>query len=229
MTYTFDPVQAREPTPEEWAEQVKEAQAAHKQLIAAVLIGRAAMWALAEASWRLNEDRGWVKLGYDTKGEYLAQPEINMSRATFDLYVRAWGGTVEQRQIPLEDLQELDVTKVDIVLPQVTRSKVSIEDALSDAKVLGSHDLREKYQGIPSPADPPAAAEDGPDDEGDDDEISEEELLGSWKAARDEMYEQLPEDSRATWVRLHRDTVIAARQGLDQLIDTTEMNDGQHE
>jgi hypothetical protein len=213
---------ARDPTPEEWAAEVQEAQEAHMQLVAAVLVGRAAMWAEAEACWRLNECRGWLKLGYDTKNEYLAQPEIYMSQWTFNQNVRAWGGTVELREIPLEDLREIDVTKVDIVLPEVTRSKVSIEDALADAKELGAHDLRKKYRGIESPADPPPPGEDddGPEDEDD------ATVAMTKDQAREDMVEA--RDSGAAYPRVHHDAIVWAVRAFDRWAET-ENEDGQRE
>ena len=207
MAYEFTPTPARQPTEEEWATEVDEAQKAHEELAAAVLVGREAMWKMAEACWRVNECHGWLKLGYDTQGEYLAQPEIHMSRRTFQRFHYVWNATVVTRHLDAPTLAHLDVTKVDIVLPAVTTAKVSIEDALSDAQVLGAHDLRDKYQGIPSPADPPPPGENGAEPE--DDEMRATIAVDEAIEAMDDAVEELREAyaSGVAQPRLPRDVL----------------------
>lgn len=149
------PRPAREPTEEEWAEAVDEATKAQEQLQVAVLGGRAAMWKMAEACWQCDDVRAWTRLGFETKGEWLAQPEVSLTRETFDRFVRVWDRLVIIHRVDASALKHLDVTKVDVVLRAVTKGGASVEDALGDAEALGWHDLRDKYQGLPSPADPP--------------------------------------------------------------------------
>lgn len=225
MEFEFTPTPAREPTEEEWALAVETAQEAHDLLQAAVLIGRAAMWKMAEACWRLNELHGWMKLGYDTKGEYLAQPEINLTRETFDRFVRVWQRTVVMRELDASTLKHLDVTKVDIVLPAVSRARVPIDEALADAEVLGAHDLRDKYQGIPSPADPPLSVNGGGGDDADmTSVIAADEQIEAIEQARDEMVEA--RDSGGAYPRVPHNATVWAVVALEQLIER-ENGDGE--
>jgi hypothetical protein len=183
------------------------------------------MWKMAEACWRLNDVHAWVKLGHDTKGEYLAQPEISMSRETFDRFVRAWNGTVVTRHVDALALEHLDVTKVELVLPAVTRAKVSITDALADADALGWHDLREKYRGIPSPVDPPVTNGDGDDGVDMNAVIAADEQIDAIEQARDDMAEA--RDSGGAYPRVPHDACVWSVVALEQLIESEGNHDGE--
>jgi len=115
--------------------------------------GRAAMWELAKSLYEFNEEHGWTALGYDSQGEWLAQPEIGMSKRQFHRMVRIWNQTVVLRSIPEEDVIEIEPSKMEIVLPAIESNKKSVVEALEDARSLGVRDLREAYigpQGTPT-------------------------------------------------------------------------------
>jgi|SRR5215469_1370601 len=109
--------------------------------------GRAAMWELAKSLYEFNEEHGWTALGYDSQGEWLAQPEIGMSKRQFHRMVRIWNQTVVLRAIPEEDVIEIEPSKMEIVLPAIEANKKSVVEALEDARSLGVRDLREAYIG----------------------------------------------------------------------------------
>jgi hypothetical protein len=137
---------ARELTPDEWSAAVKACQHLQEIVVAAVRGGRAAMWKLSEALYECEEAQVWVVLGYETKGEWLAQPEISLTRSTFDRMTRVWRRLIIHKQVDAPTLEHCDISKVDIVLPAIESHKATLKDALADVDTLGTRDLREKYQ-----------------------------------------------------------------------------------
>jgi hypothetical protein len=103
------------------------------------------VWALAEHLHEFHEERYWTLLGYETLEEFLAEPEVGMSRSAFFRLVEAWHWLVEVRKVAPARLSELAPSKVQEVLPAIRRGDVSPDDALADAKGFGKRDLREKY------------------------------------------------------------------------------------
>lgn len=115
--------------------------------------GREAMWQLAKSLYEFNEEHGWTALGYESQGEWLAQPEIGMSKRNYHRMVRLWNHTVVLRSIPEEDVIEIEPSKMEIVLPSIESNKKTVVEALEDARSLGVRDLREVYigpQGTPT-------------------------------------------------------------------------------
>jgi hypothetical protein len=106
--------------------------------------GRKAMWATARALEKMDLVAGWSALGYDSLNEYLA--ELGISARTFRRSVRAVR-ELDRRKVSPARFDELDVTKVDLVLGAVTEGQVKMKEALDDAEALGWRDLREKYLG----------------------------------------------------------------------------------
>jgi hypothetical protein len=114
--------------------------------------GRAAIWAVAQACAEFDDENGWTALGYDSMRQWLAEPDVGMSRATFMRLTRTYR-ELKKRQVPASRMAELEPSKVDIVLPKVRTGAVDLEKALSDAEELGSSDLRANYYDRPDPAD----------------------------------------------------------------------------
>jgi hypothetical protein len=115
--------------------------------------GREAMWDVAAALHEFDEENGWSALGHESLTEWLADPEVTMTRTTYYRMVSAYRQTVVQRQVPVADVKELDYSKVDIVIGAVKAGRVKIQDALDDAKQMGARDLRNRYMKRPDPAD----------------------------------------------------------------------------
>lgn len=131
--------------------------------------GRQAMWELARAMYEFNEESGWTALNYENQSEWLAQPEIGMTRTQFFRLVRKYRELVVRRELPAESLVELEPSKVDIVLPAIEEGRVTVEEALEDAKSMGARDLREHYNGLAPVRDkkPKGGADDDDDDDDD--------------------------------------------------------------
>ena len=157
---------AQDPTPEEADDARRQAFRVNESIKSALGEGRKAGWQLAAALYAFEEQRGWQWLNYDTLGEWLADPDIGITRTTYFRLVGLHRHLVVSGRVPPAGLSELDPTKVDVVLPAVRRGRVSLDDALEDSKALARRDLREKYMGVrdedlPGGADGDADATDG--------------------------------------------------------------------
>jgi len=124
--------------------------------------GRQALWDVAEALYEFDEIAGWIPLGCETKTEWLADPEVSMTSATYYRLVSVYRELAVRRHIDLSTLRELDVSKVAIVLPKLQMGKVTKKEALNDAEALASRDLREKYM-VRKPPQTPEPDEDEQD------------------------------------------------------------------
>lgn len=104
-------------------------------------------WELAEALYLFHKSGGWGLLGYDTLNEFLAQPELGMSRRQFFSLTRMWRDLVVVRQVEVSQLKRIEPAKVQEVVPAVLRGDVDLYRALGDAEALGHRDLRARYRG----------------------------------------------------------------------------------
>jgi hypothetical protein len=157
--------QAQELTDEEQEARATRAFELAAQIKQALNAGRQAMWDVARAAHEFDEEAGWSALGYDTLGQWLADPEVSMSRSTFFRVVKVYRELVVRRQLPASTLRELDISKVDIVLAKVKSGKIPLNQALEDSRSLGAKDLREEYYDRPDPKIAADAANEGDDDE----------------------------------------------------------------
>jgi hypothetical protein len=127
----------------------------------AIVQGREALWALAEALYEFDEAHGWLKLGHENLSQWLADADVTISRATYYRYVKTWRKLVIEKHVQPERIRQLDQSKVAIVADKVAANTVLVEDALSDVESLGAQDLREKYYDKPKPV-PSPGTEDNP-------------------------------------------------------------------
>lgn len=104
--------------------------------------------ALAANLYEFHAGKAWVSLGYETLENWLAGPEIELSRRTFFLLVETYRELHIERGIHMDEIARVDLTKAQTVLPAVRRGQVSPETALADAEALTRQDLREKYRAI---------------------------------------------------------------------------------
>jgi hypothetical protein len=152
---------ARELTDQEWADWGDRARSIEHRVFEAIEGGRRALWALAEALYDFNEDKGWLALDYETAGAWLAQPEIGVRPSSYYNLVRMWRVLVVERGADSKRLEKLDASKAVVVLPSVVKHRTTIEDALADVEALPWRDLREKYRHSPTePASDVPMAED---------------------------------------------------------------------
>jgi hypothetical protein len=155
-------IDEHELTPEEIEERRDACHELEVSIKDAIGRGRVAMWDLAKSLYVFNEEHGWSALGYETQGEWLAQPEIGMSKRQYHRMVRIWKETVITRAIPEADVIEIEPSKLEIVLPAIESNKTSVLEALEDARSMGVRDLRETYIG---PQSAPTPLRDDEDDE----------------------------------------------------------------
>jgi hypothetical protein len=109
-------------------------------------------WAdLAERLYHFSERRHWRALGYRSFEQWLASPEIDLSRREVFYLIEAWRELVVERGVEPKRLERVQVSKVRDVLPAVRRGVVTPDEALSDAETLSREDLREHYAHVGRP------------------------------------------------------------------------------
>jgi hypothetical protein len=167
------PTPARQLSPEEWDAEVEKCVKINDRIKEALAGARKVSWELAEALYEFDQERGWTRLSYENKTEWLADPEITLTQRTYERMVRAWTVLVINRKVDPPTLASLDITKVDIVLPAVEAGRVKLKKALNDAEAMGARDLREEYVERKERATSPAPEPDEEDDDEDDDDVIE--------------------------------------------------------
>ena len=114
---------------------------------------REVLWRTAHALYEFNEARGWSYLGgYDTLGDWLADPDIGMTRSTYYRMVETWREVIVMRQIDPGTVEDVDLSKVALALPAVKDGREDIDDAIYAARTNGWRDMRERYRIVPRAA-----------------------------------------------------------------------------
>lgn len=103
-------------------------------------------WDLSQALYEFHDRGYWSALGYESLDEFLAQPELGISRSQFFQMTKLWRDLVVVKQLPAENLKALEPSKVREVAPSIMRGEVKVEDALDDAASLSFRDVKEKYR-----------------------------------------------------------------------------------
>ncbi len=179
---TLAPTPARELSAEEQQERALTCRKIEEGIMQDIATGRGALWLLAAKCYQFNQEEGWSALGYESQNEWLAQPEIGMSRTMFFRLVRKHRELRVFRDIPEETLMLLDHSKIDMVLPIIETNARPIEQVLDDVKTLGARDLREEYVGVVNPR-APAGSQNGSQAPGDNEPTKEE--LAAQKASEE--------------------------------------------
>jgi len=141
----IEPAEARELTDEEQEARAEYCSELEEQIKGNLNGVRTNLWDLAKHLYEFDQEEAWSALGYETQQEWLAQPEIGMTRSAYFALVRRHRELVVVRQLPESTLAELDPSKVDIVMPAIEHNRGRIEDILDDVKSLGARDLRDQY------------------------------------------------------------------------------------
>jgi hypothetical protein len=114
--------------------------------VVAQVAGQRASWvALAGRLAKFHDQKAWLLLSHDTFNEWLGQPEISLTRGEAYAMIGAWHELVQERDIDLDRLAALDISKVAVILPAIRRG-ADVEKALSDCEILSRSDLRAEYQ-----------------------------------------------------------------------------------
>ena len=120
---------------------------AHTRLVFGIKASHLALSAVAQACHEIHEQQAWSELGYDTLSDYLASPEIGMSRSAFYDLCAIWERYVLEGGADPQALQAGGPSKLVVPIPAIKSGEVTVEEALEDVEALGLRDLREKYQG----------------------------------------------------------------------------------
>ena len=101
---------------------------------------------MAEALYEFRDIHGWKALGCETMEEWLAGPEIGLSRRYVFQLIDAYRTLVIDHQVPAAQLEDYEVTKIREVLPAIRREEVTVAEALADVRALARSDLERRYR-----------------------------------------------------------------------------------
>lgn len=118
-----------------------------KEVVTGSLSARRAWIQMAAALHAIQSERLYELLGFERFTEWIATPEIALSRSQAYALSAVYQTFVVEHGIPVDDLSYIEPTKLAETLPAV-RSGASVGEALADATVLSKSDLRAKYRGI---------------------------------------------------------------------------------
>lgn len=107
---------------------------------------REAWWNFARELYAFHEGGYWQVLGYDSLQEFLAQPDLGLSRSQFFQMTKTWRDLVEVKKIKPELLAKLEPSKVSEVVPAIMRGDVKPAAALADVESLSYSDVKKKYR-----------------------------------------------------------------------------------
>ena len=109
-------------------------------------VGQRRSWVLLAA--RLHDfhaAKAWELRACGSFNEWLGQPEVSITRADAYAMIGAWRDLVLDRQVAPQELEEIDLSKLAVVLPAVRAGK-DWQEALADCRTLSRSDLRAVYQ-----------------------------------------------------------------------------------
>lgn len=110
------------------------------------------LWvAIAEDLFKVWEQELWKDLGFDGFEQWLAQPEVAISKRHSYGLVEAWRELVVKRAVAPAQLEGVGIGGLREVLPAIRRGFVDVEEGLTDARELGRSDLRHKYSSSSTP------------------------------------------------------------------------------
>ena len=127
--------------------EAQDAFALEAKLKSALRVTRRSLIDVAEACYEISRQHAYEALGYETLAEFLAQPDVGMSRSEFFTAAKVHEVFVLEHGIDPDRLADASLTKLDVVLPKVAAGEVDVEAALDDASTQGLKDLREEYRG----------------------------------------------------------------------------------
>lgn len=110
------------------------------------------LWvAIAEDLFKVWEQELWKDLGFGGFEDWLAQPEVAISKRHSYGLVEAWRELVVKRAVTPAQLEGVGIGGLREVLPAIRRGFVDVDEGLTDARELGRADLRHKYGSSSTP------------------------------------------------------------------------------
>lgn len=122
------------------------AQHQYEQLISGLDATRLALSAVAQACHEISRDKSWLDLGYESLAEFLASPEITLTRTQFFTMAQVWERYVLDGGVDPQALAVAHPSKLAIPLRALGANEVTVAEAIADVETLGARDLREKYE-----------------------------------------------------------------------------------
>lgn len=96
------------------------------------------------------EGRMWEPLGYESQGEFLASPDIELGTSTVKNMVTVYRSLVVDRGVDPKALEGVDLRKVQYALPAVSSGDVLWQDAIAAARTLTRDDMKRRFSGDPN-------------------------------------------------------------------------------
>lgn len=131
--------------------------AAHRveqEIVKGCKLARSALTYLAPRLLRFYEERMWEALGYDSMNQFLASPEIELSPSYVKAISYTYRDLVVHRGVPAQELEGVDLRKLQYALPAVKSGDVKWQEAVSDARALSRPDMQDRYSGRRKPNAP---------------------------------------------------------------------------
>jgi hypothetical protein len=122
------------------------AQDQYNRLLEGLSATRLALSAVAQACHDISRDKSWTDLGYESLSEFLASPEITLTRSNFFTMAQIWELYVLDGGVDPQQLAVAHPSKLAIPLRAIGANEVTFAEAIADVETLGARDLREKYQ-----------------------------------------------------------------------------------
>lgn len=105
---------------------------------------------LAERLYLFRTGEMWKDIGYPTLSSWLSDPEVDIERRWMYKLTDAYKFLVLEYGLPRERVEQLEISKVNEVLPAIRRGQVELEAGLSDIETLRREDLEIQYRGLHS-------------------------------------------------------------------------------
>jgi hypothetical protein len=131
--------------PADTQEAAQVAQEAHQKVLDGLHAVNLGLACAAEGCYLLHQSTGWRALGYDTLREYLAAPEVTMSRSMFYALSLIWQRYVLDGGLEPTLLGDAERTKLEVPLPALGKGVVTAEKAVADAASLTRTELEVLY------------------------------------------------------------------------------------
>lgn len=100
---------------------------------------------LAADLYEFHQAQGWEPLGHASFAEWLAQPDIDLGYRQAVRMIEAHRELVIERALPIAQLEDVEITKLAVVMPAIKRGDTEVAAALADARTLSRNDLTDKY------------------------------------------------------------------------------------
>jgi hypothetical protein len=119
----------------------------HQQLLQGLATTRLGLADIAEACHEIQVGKLWQQLGYDKLADYLADPDITLTRREFFRAAAIHEAYVLGAGVDADVLELAPASKWEAALPGASDPSVPADEVVEDVQTLGIQDLRVKYRG----------------------------------------------------------------------------------